>query len=75
MHSRTGLINRPWRDRRFVTLAIASSLGLFAQIGLITPLFSLLVPPLGGTGAGATMGWATACAIGGRTVLGMAMKS
>jgi len=36
-----------WRSRRFVTLAAATSLGLFAQIGLIAHLFSLLVPALG----------------------------
>jgi MFS family permease len=64
----------PWRDRRFTTLAAAASLGLFAQIGLITQLFSLLVPPLGEAGAGATMALATACAIGGRTILGMVMS-
>ena len=61
----------PWRERRFCTLAASASLGLFAQIGLIAQLFSLLVPPLGAEGAGATMGFATACAIAGRTVLGM----
>lgn len=64
-------LGRPWRDRRFTTLAAATSLGLFAQIGLIAQLFSLLVPPLGEAGAGATMGLATACAIGGRTILGL----
>lgn len=52
----------------------AASFGLFAQIGLITQLFSLLVPPLGEAGAGATMGLTTACAIGGRTVLGLMMS-
>ncbi|HSU06649.1 MAG TPA: MFS transporter [Acetobacteraceae bacterium] len=67
-------LDRAWRDRRFATLAAASSLGLFAQIGLIAHLFSLLVPPLGEAGAGATMGLTTACAIGGRTVLGMIMR-
>lgn len=64
---------RPWRDRRFMTLAIASTLGLFAQIGLVAHLFSLLVPTMGGTGAGLTMGAATACAIGGRTLLARLM--
>jgi MFS family permease len=64
-------LGRPWHDRRFVTLTACASLGLFAQIGLIAQLFSLLVPPLGEAGAGATMGLATACAIGGRTLLGM----
>ena len=64
---------RPWRDLRFVTLTGASMFGLFAQIGLLAHLFSLLVPILGSTGAGATMGAATACAIGGRTLLGLTM--
>ena len=72
-HAGAAPLGRPWRDRRFTTLAAVASLGLFAQIGLITQLFSLLVPPLGEAGAGATMGLATACAIGGRTVLGLAM--
>jgi len=67
-------LEHPWRDRRFGTLALAASLGLFAQIGLISQLFSLLVPPLGAAGAGAAMGFATACAIFGRTVLGMVMR-
>ena len=64
---------RPWRDRRFMTLAIASTLGLFAQIGLVAHLFSFLAPTLGGTGAGFTMGVATACAIGGRALLAKLM--
>jgi MFS family permease len=67
-------LGRPWRDRRFATLAAVASLSLFAQIGLIAQLFSLLVQPLGEAGAGAMMGFATACAIGGRTVLGMVMS-
>ncbi|MFP3656784.1 MFS transporter, partial [Burkholderia sp. SIMBA_052] len=36
-----------FRDRRFVTLAAGMMLGLFAQIGLLAHLFSLLVPVLG----------------------------
>ena len=59
-----------WRSRRFVTLAAASSLGLFAQIGLIAHLFSLLVPALGIQLAGFAAGLATACAIAGRTGMG-----
>jgi MFS family permease len=64
---------RPWQDRRFVTLAAAAALGLFAQIGLVAHLFSVLTPTLGAGGAGAAMGAATACAIGGRTLLGRLM--
>jgi hypothetical protein len=67
-------LGRPWRDRRFVTLTLGASLGLFAQIGLISQLFSLLAAPLSRAGAGVAMGFATACAIGGRTVLGMLMR-
>jgi len=66
-------LSRPWRDRRFVTLAAGAALGLFAQIGLVAHLFSLLVPTLGEAGAGATIGAATACAIGGRTLVGRLM--
>ncbi len=59
-----------WRSRRFVTLAVATSLGLFAQIGLIAHLFSLLVPALGAQLAGFVAGLATAAAIAGRTGMG-----
>lgn len=62
-----------WRDRRFLTLALGMALGLFAQIGLIAHLFSLLVPALGAQFAGVTMGFATACAIGGRFIVARAM--
>jgi MFS family permease len=67
------VFDKSWRDWRFVTLTAASTLGLFAQIGLLAHLFSLMVPVLGSAGAGATMGAATACAIGGRTLLGLTM--
>jgi hypothetical protein len=62
-----------WRDWRFLTLAAAMALGLFAQIGLIAHLFSLLVPVFGGPGAGILMGLATAAAIVGRTLVGWLM--
>jgi MFS family permease len=60
---------RPWSDRRFVTLAAANALGLFAQIGLVSHLVSLLAPALGTQGAGLAMGLATACAIAGRAAM------
>lgn len=60
----------PWRDRRFVTLALATSLSLFAQIGLIAHLFSVMAGPLGPQWAGFAAGLATACAIAGRTAMG-----
>ena len=59
-----------WRDRRFATLAAAFGLGLFAQIGLVAHLFSLLAPALGAAGAGAAVSLTTACAVLGRTLLG-----
>jgi hypothetical protein len=51
------------------------ALGLFAQIGLIAHLFSLLVPALGEQGAGLAMGGATAAAIGGRSLVGWLMPA
>jgi hypothetical protein len=62
-----------WRDWRFLTLAAGMALGLFAQIGLIAHLFSLLVPSLGEQLSGLLMGVATAVAIGGRTLVGWMM--
>ncbi len=64
-----------WRDRAFLTLAAAMALGLFAQIGLIAHLFSLLVPALGEQAAGILMGLATASAIAGRTLVGWLMPA
>lgn len=64
-----------WRDPGFLTLAAAMALGLFAQVGLLAHLFSLLVPALGAQNAGLAMGLATAAAIGGRTVVGWAMPA
>jgi hypothetical protein len=62
-----------WRDRKFITLAAGMAFGLFAQIGLVAHLFSLLSPALGAQQAGLAMGLATALAIAGRTVIGWAM--
>lgn len=59
-----------WRDRRFLLLAGGMSLGLFAQVGLIAHLFSLLVPALGAQNAGFVGGAATVAAILGRTLFG-----
>jgi MFS family permease len=49
------------------------ALGLFAQIGLLAHLFSLLVPAIGAQWAGVAMGGATAAAIAGRTLVGWLM--
>jgi MFS family permease len=64
-----------WRDLKFLTLAAGMALGLFAQIGLIVHLFSLLVPALGATPAGLAMGLVTAMAIIGRSLIGWAMPA
>jgi hypothetical protein len=64
-----------WRDVRFLTLSLGMALGLFAQIGLIAHLFSLLVPALGAQWAGLAMGGATAAAIAGRTLVGWTMPT
>ena len=64
---------RLWYDVRFVTLAAGMALGLFAQIGLLAHLFSLLVPTLGAELAGVAAGAATAAAILGRTLVGWLM--
>jgi MFS family permease len=64
-----------WRDLKFLTLAAGMALGLFAQIGLIVHLFSLLVPALGATRAGLAMGLVTAMAIIGRSLIGWAMPA
>jgi MFS family permease len=64
-----------WADRSFLTLAAAMALGLFAQIGLLAHLFSLLVPVLGAQAAGLAMGTATLCAIAGRTLVGWLMPA
>ena len=65
--------SRLWWDWRFVTLAAGMGLGLFAQIGLLAHLFSLLVPALGERLAGVAAGAATAAAIVGRTTFGRLM--
>jgi hypothetical protein len=59
-----------WRDWRFATLAAAMALGLFAQIGLVSHLYSLLAPALGPQAAGFAMALITAMAIMGRALLG-----
>jgi hypothetical protein len=64
-----------WRDVSFVTLAAGMTFGLFAQIGLIAHLFSLLAPALGAQVAGWAMGFATAAAIAGRTLVGWSMPA
>ncbi len=63
-----------WSNRRFLTLAGGMSLALFAQIGLLAHLFSLLTPALGEQFAGLAVGAATVVAIAGRTLTGAAIS-
>ncbi|MEA2345873.1 MAG: hypothetical protein QOF63_4042 [Thermoanaerobaculia bacterium] len=65
--------SRLWRDPKFLTLAAGMALGLFAQIGLVVHLYSLLVPALGASQAGLAMGLVTTMAIVGRSLIGWAM--
>jgi hypothetical protein len=58
-----------WRSRAFVTLAVAMALGLFAQIGLLAQLFSMMVPIFGAQVSGWIMALATGCGMGGRLVI------
>jgi len=62
-----------WHDLRFASLAAGMALGLFAQIGLLSQIFSLLTPSLGAQLAGIAAGIATAAAIAGRTLVGWLM--
>jgi len=63
-----------WRSPRFLTLAAGMALGLFAQIGMVTHLFSLLVPALGAGMAGLAMGVGTGSAILGRMLVVWMMR-
>ncbi len=59
-----------WRQAAFRSLSLAFALGLTAQMGLLTTLFSILAASLGAAGAGLVMSLATACAVIGRTAVG-----
>jgi MFS family permease len=63
---------RPWAERRFATLAAANALGLFAQIGLIAHLLSLMVPVLGASGRRGSRWARDGLRVAGRTALGLA---
>lgn len=62
-----------WRDFAFITLAAGAALALFAQIGMITHLYSLLVPALGSQSAGVVMGVGTGAGMAGRMMVGWLM--
>lgn len=72
--ARAGIGGNPWADARFRSLAAFNALCLFAQIGLIAHLVSLLAPVLGAQGAGLAMALATGCAVAGRTVMGRVLR-
>lgn len=63
------------RDRAFLTLSLGMALALFAQIGLIAHLVSILVPALGTGRAGLAAGLSTAAAILGRLAVGWLMPA
>ncbi len=62
-----------WRDFAFLTLAGGAALALFAQIGMITHLYSLLVPAFGATWAGLVMGIGAGAGMAGRMLVGWLM--
>ena len=62
-----------WRDVAFITLAGGAALALFAQIGMITHLYSLLVPALGARWAGLAMGVGAGAGMAGRMIVGWLM--
>jgi len=62
-----------WRDHAFLTLVTGNALGLFAQLGLVTHLFSLLLPSFGAQGAGFAMAFVTVMAVTGRALIGWFM--
>ncbi|MDO7896179.1 MFS transporter [Pseudomonas citrulli] len=70
----TGASATPWtavqtlKAANFRTLAAGMSLGLFAQIGLIAHLYSILVERMSAHEASWAMGLATASAMGGRYI-------
>lgn len=64
-----------WRDFAFITLAAGAALALFAQIGMITHLYSLLVPALGAQWAGLVMGIGTGAGMAGRMLVGWLMPA
>jgi len=62
-------------NRRFVTLVGGMALGYFVQGGVIAHLFTLLQPAFGPRTAGLAVGFATVCAMGGRTLVGWFMPA
>ena len=69
----TAAVSKPWQDAAFLSIVAGMALGLFAQVGMIAHLYSLLTPALGAQAAGFAAGLATAAAIVGRTATGWAI--
>lgn len=59
-----------WSQPAFRSLSLAFALGLVAQMGLLSQLYSLLAPALGVQGAGWALSLATVCAVLGRSAVG-----
>lgn len=59
-----------WKSQTFISYVAGFTIGLFVQVGIIAHLYSLIVADLGVLGAGLAAGFATACAIAGRTLVG-----
>lgn len=64
--SRSEIVRKP----QFLTLSAAFSIGLFAQIGLLSHLIVRLTPEVGVSRAGLLLSLATVCAVLGRTLAG-----
>lgn len=62
------------KSAKFRSLAAGMSLGLFAQIGLIAHLYSILAGRMGAQDASFAMGLATASAMGGRFIAARLMS-
>jgi len=61
--------------RAFLTLSVGMALGLFAQVGLIAHLFSVLHARIGQEQAGWALSLATVCAVAGRSLCGWLMPN
>lgn len=64
-----------WRDRAFLSLTGGTALALFAQVGIIAHLFSLMVPALGAGQAGIAMAVMTVAAVSGRSLVAWLMPA
>jgi predicted MFS family arabinose efflux permease len=61
------------RDPRFLTIALAFGLGIFAQIGVSSHLIPRLAPVMGSGAAAVMVSVCMACATLGRSILGLAV--